>query len=253
MNGAAEPELPSAQTPPGAPATNRRTRRRWLIALAAVLTLAALLAAAWFLWAPHHRPMLREGEVYGIDVSHHQGPVDWAAVADDDVGFAYLKASEGTSFVDPRFAEHWTAADDAGIDRGAYHFFTLCTPGAEQGEHFLRTAPPQDGALPPAVDLELVGTCSARPPLDDGLAELDAFLAVVEDAWGTDTLLYVGEDWEGEYPVLDRSDRPRWLVSFLGRPDHHWTVWQVSWWGAVDGISGDVDIDVARLDDLRGR
>lgn len=262
MNDTPEPQRSSDQPSPGAataepvdgasPAPSRALRRVMAV-VAGILVVAAVLAAGWYLWAPHHRPALRADEVYGIDVSHHQGAIDWAAVASDDVAFAYLKASEGTGFVDTRFAESWAAADEAGISRGAYHFFTLCTPGAEQGEHFVRTAPPVASALPPAVDLELVGNCSARPPVDEVVAELDAFLAVVEEAWGRDVLLYVGDDWEERYPVLDRSDRPRWLVSFLGRPDVTWTVWQSSWWGAVDGIDGDVDIDVARLDELRGR
>jgi len=63
-------------------------------------------------------------------------------------------------------------------------------------------------------------------------------------------VLYVGEDWEGEYPVLDGSTRPGWLVSFVGRPDRPWTVRQHSWWGRVDGVDGRVDLDVARLGEL---
>ncbi|WP_241236968.1 GH25 family lysozyme [Georgenia faecalis] len=244
-------EEPARHGTPAAPASRSRRGRRWLVAVVALLVAAAALAAGWYLWFPHHRPGLCADESLGIDVSHHQGAVDWGAVAGDGIDFAYLKASEGTGWVDSRFAENWSGADDAGVLRGAYHFFTLCTPGGEQAEHFLRTAPPEAGALPPAVDLELVGNCSARPPAEEVMDELDAFLAVVEEAWGTDVLLYVGEDWEGEYPVLDRSDRPRWLVSFLGRPDLTWTVWQFSWWGSVDGIEGDVDLDVARLDELR--
>ena len=142
------------------------------------------------------------------------------------------------------------SADEAGVVRGAYHFFTLCRPGAEQAEHFLRTAPPEASALPPAVDLELVGNCRDRPAPEAVHVELDVFLAAVEAAWGRPAVLYVGEDWEGEYPVLDRSTRPRWLVSFLGRPDPDWTVWQFHWWGRVDGVTGDVDVDVARLGEL---
>jgi lysozyme len=229
-----------------------RRRRRWAVAAGALILLVALSTAWWFLWFPHERPSLRAGEVYGIDVSSHQGAVDWPAVAADGIAFAYVKASEGGDSTDERFAENWAGAGDAGIRRGAYHFFTLCRPGAEQAEHFLRTAPPADAALPPAVDLELVGNCSARPDAAAVEAELDAFLAPVEAAWGREVVLYVGEDWEGEYPVLDRSPRPRWLVSFLGRPDPDWSVWQFHWWGDVDGVRGDVDVDVARLADLTG-
>ena len=72
---------------------------------------AALLAIPaavwWFWWVPSWRPPLRDGERYGIDVSAHQGEVDWEAVASDGIGFAYLKATEGGDFVDRRFADNW--------------------------------------------------------------------------------------------------------------------------------------------------
>lgn len=233
------------------------TRRRprwwpgWWAVVAAVVVLLLVAGASAYLWLPHHRPALRAGESYGVDVSNHQGAVDWPAVAADGVTFAYIKASEGGDLTDDRFAENWSAAQRAGVQRGAYHFFTLCRPGREQAEHFLRTAPPDTSALPPAVDLELAGNCAARPARDAVHTELDTFLTAVEQAWGRPAVLYVGEDWEGAYPVLERSDRPRWLVSFVGRPEVRWTVWQFAWWGRVDGIDGRVDLDVARLDDLR--
>jgi len=227
--------------------------RRWAVAALALVLLLAASTAWWFLWFPHERPSLRSGEGYGIDVSNHQGRIDWPAVASDDIAFAYIKASEGGDHTDARFRQNWAGAEEAGVRRGAYHFFTLCRPGAEQAEHFLRTAPPVGSALPPAVDLELVGNCSQRPEREAVYAELDAFLAAVEAAWGRQVLLYVGEDWEGRYPVLDRSERPRWLVSFLGRPDPRWAVWQFHWWGRVDGVRGDVDVDVGRLTVLTAR
>ena len=229
-----------------------RRARGWAVAAVVLVLAVATPAAWWFLWYPHDRPSLRAGESYGLDVSNHQGPIDWPAVAADDDGltFAYIKASEGGTFVDARFADNWAGSEEAGLQRGAYHFFTLCRPGLEQAENFLRAAPPADSALPPAVDLELAGNCSRRPSADEVHAELDAFLGEVEAAWGSDVLLYVGEDWEGRYPVLDRSERPRWLVSHLGRPDGQWTVWQFHWMGQVDGIDGRVDVNVARLQDL---
>ncbi|MCW2605441.1 MAG: lysozyme [Frankiales bacterium] len=216
-----------------------------------VLTAAlGLLLTACGGQQPHVRDTLRAGEAYGIDVSNHQGEIDWDAVADDRTAFAYVKASEGGDFTDERFEENWDGADDAGLRRGAYHFFTLCRHGAEQAAQFLRVAPPDDDALPPAVDLELAGNCRARPGGAAVLAELDAFLARVEQAWGRRALLYVGRDWEETYPVLARSDRDRWLVSFPERPQQDWTVWQLHGRARVHGVEGPVDLDVARLAEL---
>jgi lysozyme len=221
------------------------------VVLAVVVALGLVLVAAW-LWAyPAYRPSLRPGEEIGIDVSHHQGPVDWQRVAADGVDFAYLKASEGGTVVDERFRESWDGAGEAGLRRGAYHFFTLCRSGADQAAHFLRTAPPDPSALAPAVDLELAGNCHDRPAGTAVRDELADFLSRVENAWGQRVVLYVGDDWEGRYPVLDGSRRPAWLVGFVGRPDRDWAVWQVSWRARVDGIEGPVDLDVGRLDALR--
>src|SRR5690349_93936 len=128
-----------------------------------VLMVAALVAAiGWFEAIPRYRPHLHPGESYGIDVSNHQGTVDWEDVASDGVSSAYLKATEGDDFVDKRFAENWSGAASAGIARGAYHFFTLCSSGAAQAANFLRVLPTDGQALPPAVDLEYSG-CAQRP------------------------------------------------------------------------------------------
>jgi GH25 family lysozyme M1 (1,4-beta-N-acetylmuramidase) len=111
------------------PETPIRRRRRWPFIAGGTLGLVGVLAALWwFLWVPNWRPSLKEGERYGIDVSGHQDVIDWKRVADDGITFAYIKATEGGDFVDDRFRENWRNAGTAALDRGAYHFFTLCRP-----------------------------------------------------------------------------------------------------------------------------
>jgi lysozyme len=231
-----------------APADDRCHVRRWAIRIGIpVIVLALVGAGFWFVFVPHWRPPLRDGERYGIDVSSHQGAIDWEAVADDEITFAYIKATEGGDFVDESFPENWDGAGAAGLDRGAYHFFTLCRPGDEQAANFLATAPPDPDALPPAVDLELAGNCSDRPPDDAVFAELDAFLAVVEEAWERPALLYVGDDWDREYPSRARLERDLWHFRFLRRPDvDGWVIWQIHGFARVEGIDGPVDLDLIR-------
>lgn len=219
------------------------------LVLVSVVGLLAGGAVWWFWWVPSWRPPLRRGERYGIDVSAHQGEIEWAEVVADGIGFAYVKATEGGDFTDERFVANWQAARDAGLERGAYHFFALCTPGDVQARRFLAVAPPEDGALPPAVDLELAGNCSARPPLRAVGNELGRFLAAVEGAWGTEVVLYVGDDWEERYPVRAALDRPLWLRRFLLRPSEDWHIWQLHGYAHVDGIEGGVDLDVMRGSD----
>ena len=213
-----------------------------LVLVAAVLLV--LLATWWFWWVPNWRPSLRPGETYGVDVSAHQGQIEWTAVASDGIDLAYIKATEGGDFVDDRFEENWQGAETAGLARGAYHFFTLCTSGRLQADNFLEVAPPDPGALAPAVDLELAGNCSDRPPAATVEKELDDFMTRIEAAWDKQLLLYLGNDWEAEYPTRDRLDRPLWLRRFFFRPQGEWAIWQLHGYAQVDGVDGQVDLNV---------
>jgi lysozyme len=193
---------------------------------------------------------LHFGERYGVDVASHQGVINWQRVARDNITFAYIKATEGGDFADEAFSDNWTDATAAGLDRGAYHFFTLCTPGAEQARNFLRVAAPTEDALAPAVDLELAGNCGDRPPVDEVNTEVDAFLQRVEGAWAREVVLYVGNDWEAIYPTRARLERPLWVRRFLLRPDEQWFMWQLHGYARVDGIGGGADLNVMRAEHL---
>jgi lysozyme len=212
--------------------------------------LVGTLAVVWFVVVPEQRPALGEGEGYGIDVSNHQGSIDWARVGADGVELAYLKATEGKTFVDPYFATSSAGAHAAGIRTGAYHFFSLCSSGADQAAAFLRTAPPSPAALSPALDLEILGGCSDRPPPAEVRAELDTFSTQVERAWGRPLLIYARRSWTRVYPLPSGADRPRWRTSFFISPGRPWAVWQVQYFARVDGVDGRVDLDVVRPAEL---
>ncbi|HJG90752.1 MAG TPA: lysozyme [Brachybacterium massiliense] len=195
---------------------------------------------------------LAADEVMGIDVSSHQQDVDWAQVAADGYSFAYIKATEGSGFTDTHFRQNWDGAKAAGLTPGAYHYFTLCSPGAQQAQDFLVAAPPDDSALPPALDLEFDGACDDRPEAERAQAEIDAFTAVIEEAWGRRVVVYSSSEWREHYGLPVADGRPDWLFSQRERPaQEDWSVWQLRFDGTVSGISGGVDIDVARIEVLR--
>ena len=233
-------------------ATPSRARRRIttvMVAIALVgLMVAVLLAIAWSVLLPHYRPSLHQGERYGIDVSHHQGAIDWHMVADDDISFAYIKASQGHDFIDPRFHENAQGATSSGVEWGAYHFFSFCSSGVSQARLFLRVLPTVGWRLPPAVDLELAGNCDRRPSEAWVRDNLMIFLDQVEEASESETVLYLREDFVSLYPFAGDLDRPRWVVRFLRRPPGSWRFWQVGGYAQVEGISGRVDLDVGRLE-----
>jgi lysozyme len=226
-----------------------------------ILVLAGAAAAGLALWfgASAWHQSETEFPVQGIDVSHHQGRIDWGRLRAQGVDFAYIKASEGGDFRDPRFAENWAGARAGGIRRGAYHFFTLCRPGAVQAGNFNAAVPAEADAMPPAVDLEFGGNCSARPERTALLNELAAFINVVEKRSGQSVVLYLTEEFDAFYRISHALDRPLWLRSLVRRPGYGarpWHMWQASNFRRIDGIEGRVDWNVMRrpgLPEARGQ
>ena len=223
-------------------------RRKWfLVPLGSFVVLAVVAAILWWGWLPHYRPELRPGEAFGVDVSNHQGEIDWIAVARDDIEFAYIKATEGGDWVDPWFEHNWQEARRAGVEVGAYHFFTLCRSGSEQAEYFLATVPMHEADLPAAIDLEYAGECSERRTPEWVQEEVRQFLQTVEQATGTEVLLYVGSRFDKTYGITASFSEPLWQRRILRRPGgDRWVVWQLSFFSNVDGIDGGVDLDVRR-------
>jgi lysozyme len=181
----------------------------------------------------------------GIDVSHYQGTINWPAVAGDDVAFAYIKATEGVDGRDARFARNWRGAQRAGIRVGAYHYFIFCRSGRAQAHNFLAVAPHRTHALPPAVDLEMGGACTARLPGPKMRRELDAFLKVVEAREHKHAVLYVTPQFFATYRAY-LPNRPMWRRSILLKPapNTSWTFWQYHSRGRVAGIRTLVDLNV---------
>jgi lysozyme len=197
-------------------------------------------------------PSKEKFPVWGIDVSHHQGRIDWAAVAaDKTIRFAYIKASEGGDFRDTRFAENWQKSKAAGLVRGAYHFFTFCRPGKNQAKNFLATVPVEAGTLPIAVDLEFLGNCSARPSPTALIAELNDFLSDVRKVDPRKPVFYVTYEFYDRYlkdNLQQIPDHHLWLRNIYyeppQKPCERWALWQFGHRGRVDGIAGPVDLNV---------
>ena len=223
------------------------------IVLAGAL-LAALVLGAGVLYRSGivqvNRPGAATYPVRGIDVSHHQGRIDWPRVGQSGVEFAFIKATEGRDFSDSRFPENWSGADAAGIARGAYHFFTFCTSGKAQAEHFLRIVPPVAGALAPVADVEFVGNCTRHPSMEAVRAELVVFLEEVERAWGAAPIIYTTPEAHRRLLGAGFERHPLWLRSVFSQPEPDayggWSVWQFSETGAVPGIRGPVDLNALR-------
>ncbi|WP_157217671.1 GH25 family lysozyme [Flavisphingomonas formosensis] len=222
-------------------------RRLSRILLAAIGATALCMAAYAYvrLWHPTraHFP------IQGLDVSHHQGTIDWQRVRKAGADFAYIKASEDGDHRDSRFTQNWQGARAAGLRTGAYHFFTLCRSGAEQAANFAATVPAASDTLPPAIDLEFGGNCAARPSRAAFFRELAIALHGIEAHSGKRAILYVTDEFDAAYRVSAAIPRPLWLRSLFAPPGYgarDWTIWQASNIHHVDGIEGWVDWNVTR-------
>lgn len=229
-----------------------RVARGYLLGFAAA---TAVAAAAWVL-AQTHRwdawrtfwfgPNLDRFPVHGIDVSHHQGAIDWARVKASGQTFVFLKATEGADFRDTRFVENWRGARAEGLVTGAYHFFTFCSPGVAQAENFLAVAPRDEPVLPLAVDVEFTGNCLGWESVPQIQTELVAFVEHVRARDGSAPLLYTTEDVRLELVPLELQQHSYWMRSLWGEPSAKidWHFWQYSDTGSVPGIRGQVDLNV---------
>ncbi|MEQ1718317.1 MAG: GH25 family lysozyme [Hyphomicrobium sp.] len=187
--------------------------------------------------------------VSGIDVSHHQGRIDWPRVAKSGVAFAYIKETEGGDFLDDRFTENWRGAAAAGIPRGAYHFFRQCRPGDVQAQNFIARVPKVSGALPPVVDVEDMDPCPVTNATLDPVAEITVFLDTLERHYGCRPLIYTTLQYHTAYLAnLLRGER-YWLRSIHVPPFYGssgWVLWQYHHRGRRAGIAGDVDLNAFR-------
>lgn len=233
---------------------------RWTIGATAILPVASAAYFAYdFGMVRFNNPSLSRYPIQGIDVSHHQGDIDWKTVASKaNVRFAIMKATEGGDHRDSKFAENWQRAGDAGLVRGAYHFFTFCRPGKDQAHNVLATVPKEAGTLPIAVDLEFVGNCDKIPTLDEMAAEVNAFFAELKGTFPEKPIFYVTEEFFDQYLKGNEArfpDHYLWVRSVFKEPTQEgcsrWSIWQFADNGIVDGIRGPVDLNALCASETR--
>ena len=221
---------------------------KWKKILLMVLT-AAVAAAGIFgllVWkkvlVPNTLPAGRY-PVTGVDVSSYQGKIDWQVLAGEGISFAYIKATEGSSFVDPCFAENYEQAQQTGLRVGAYHFFSFDSGGKTQAENFIAAVPAFAGMLPPAVDIEFYGGYEKNPPeLETVREQLKILLLGLEEQYGMKPVLYATQKSYRQYLAGDFADYDIWIRNVYTPPllsdGRKWTFWQYTDRGRLNGYDG---------------
>lgn len=227
--------------------------------LLALLILCVLGVAAWWLYNRNIPKFVRYPQfgidipynfsVHGIDVSKYQQSIDWAEVKamnvnNVQIGFAFIKATEGLGNVDGCFRQNWRNAKRAQVIRGAYHFFLATKNGKSQAENFINTVQLETGDLPPVIDVEQAYGVSS----DKLKQRVKEFLETVHEYYGVMPIIYTNVDFYNQYLKGDFDTYPLWVAHYLqkDRPRiaREWTFWQHSESGHINGIDHQVDFNV---------
>jgi len=236
---------------------NKRISGSFILIL---LLLAALAAGTWYITSIINEPKFVRYPafgidipvnytIHGIDVSRHQAVIDWKDVKamqikNVKIRFGFMKATEGIQSVDGRFRKNWFEAKEAGITRGAYHFFNASKSGKAQAENFIETVNLEKGDLPPVLDVEKIrGTSVAN--LQQRVSD---WIKVVEKHYKVKPIIYTNADFYENYLAGKFDDYPLWVAHYLvkdkPRIKRNWIFWQHNETGRVNGINSFVDFNV---------
>ncbi len=233
-------------------------RRVVLAALVVVGLLAGVLVPGAAKTAPAHAAVPAATGITGIDIASYQHPngaaINWNQVRGAGHAFAYVKATEGTTYTNPYFAGDWSGAGGVGLLRGAYHYARPKLPlstAVDQARYFVSRTGSMTGHndLPPMLDLE--DTASGLRA-GDIVNWSRTWLAEVERLTGRRPIVYTGRwYWQGYLASsTGLHDYRLWMSDYNNKPaptatipGWSWTIWQYSSTGSVPGIVGNVDLN----------
>lgn len=181
--------------------------------------------------------------VRGIDASHFQGEIDWDVLSEQNIDFAFIKATEGSGGTDGRFSKNWEDAQQTSLAVGAYHFFSFDSNAATQAENYITTVGSLEGNLPPAVDFEFYDDKEAHPPdVAQTRQSLQELLDILENHYGAKPIIYATMKTYDRYLKDEFDAYPLWIRNVYYTPQldlkRKWTFWQYSDRGILPGYRG---------------
>ena len=190
-------------------------------------------------------------EIHGIDISHHQGEIDWQTLKDEGmidkfpVRFIMIKATEGATKVDENFVDNFYQAREYGFTRGAYHFYSVHSSAQAQAEFFIKNVKLERGDLPPVLDVEH----KPKNQTDEEFQQsIQLWLNMVEFHYGVKPIIYTYYKFKMKYlndSVFD--DYPYWIAHYYVEKVEYkgaWKLWQHTDVGKLPGIKGNVDFNI---------
>jgi len=248
-----------------------RTKKRVLrfTVVSTILIILAIAGWMFFQWLTYRKAKFTRYpefgiaipeayEIHGIDVSRYQQTIAWEEVKamrvkDIQLGFCFIKATEGIGNTDPQFRRNWRKSREHGIVRGAYHFFIGSKDGKLQAENFIDRVDLQPGDLPPVLDVEQLNGANAVQLKK----EVKEWFDVVEAYYKVKPILYTNIDFYKRNLGSEFDDYPLWVAHYYEhkqpRIQRGWIFWQHNDQGNVNGIISRVDFNVFSGDSLEFR
>lgn len=201
----------------------------------------------------HNLPELPEGfKSYGIDVSHHQGTIDWNTffnACDSSISFVFCKATEGIEFIDEEFENNAQALLDHNKKFSAYHFFLPKPDPIQQANHFISVYKNYEGQLPPVLDAETEGDSDTEL-----IKNMKTWLEHVELKTGKRPIIYTSYNFYNEKFKDHFKGYKYWVANYSDKAyrfkDDNILYWQFSDNGKIPGIQKPVDLNYSKIEFL---
>lgn len=207
--------------------------RRWLLFIVVVTLLVSACGQD------------KKQDSFGIDVSHHNGNINWDQVS--DVEFVYIKATEGATYVDPMYQQNIKEARAKKLRVGAYHYFRTTSSVQKQFENYKKHVKKSDIELIPMVDVEECRKWSTVQFQDS----LMRFIQLVKSHYGKAPMIYSVNTFYNKY-CAPKFNNYYLMIGRYGNEEPFikgrgaYTIWQNSQTGRLTGIPNNVDIDIFR-------
>ena len=238
--------------------TARKMSKKGILKILILITAAVLVCLIGFAVLVYsgvillNNPSDKDFPVKGVDVSKYQGDIDWKVLETQNIRFAFIKATEGSSFVDEKFEYNYKQAQKTELAVGAYHFFSYDSSGKSQAEHFMSVVPKTEKMLPPVIDIEFYGNNEKNPPNKETVQkELGDMVEKLKNHYGCYPIIYAVEKSYDVYIAGSFFDCDIWIRDVIFRPKlsdgRAWTFWQYTNRGKCKGYKGEerfIDMNV---------
>jgi len=185
---------------------------------------------------------------YGIDVSRHQGKIDWGAIKDDakingrSVEYAFIKCTEGVTWIDEKYLANVKGCRTHKILFSSYHVFSVSADPVRQAKHFIQHY--ISGNFPPIIDIEYPNSKGAK---------IASFMNYIKSKLNVEPVIYSClSDYNKLITEVPQLKNCSWWIAYHDKdtlPVPH-AIWQYSCKGSVKGISGNVDYNVVLQPDF---